>query len=165
MPRKTHTIQAYTDGASSGNPGPGGWAALVGNRLLSGAIARCTNNYAELFAAWIAAEVCPKGRDLVISTDSQLVIGWLTGAYTIRHLHIAQIVSDFHASEHSNNLKVTFRKVKGHADDPLNNLVDQAARAASLNEKAAQAHGDTTVGLDQDYTVDLRKYHYSRVTS
>lgn len=140
------SISAWTDGATSGNPGPSGWAVLMNGKLYAGSLPRATNNEAELHAAFQAALLCPKDSQLTIVTDSQLLIGWLTGRFKVNHRHIAEAIAHFHSAARFNNLAVAFRKTKGHAKDPRNIRVDKAARAASLREKAAQADGDTEFG-------------------
>lgn len=137
---------AWTDGATSGNPGPSGWAVYMNGQLTSGGLPRATNNQAEMFAILQALYLAPAGSDLTIITDSQLAIGWLSLGYQVRHAHIARLIVTFHKVRQSKDLGVSFSKVKGHARIFENELVDKAARAASLAEKAAQADFDTTFG-------------------
>ncbi len=79
---------AYTDGACSGNPGPGGWGALlvareggrvVKERELCGGEADTTNNRMELLAAINALEALERGAELTVVTDSAYVKGGITG--------------------------------------------------------------------------------------
>ena len=79
---------AFTDGACSGNPGPGGWGALLvakeGERVLrerelSGGEARTTNNRMELMAAISALEALGKPSEITVVTDSNYVKGGVTG--------------------------------------------------------------------------------------
>ncbi len=68
-------VEIFTDGACSGNPGPGGWAALIRNhedeRILSGGEPRTTNNRMEMTAAIEALESLPSPRKIRLATDSQ----------------------------------------------------------------------------------------------
>ena len=70
-------LTAYTDGACSGNPGPGGWAAAIGDELGVGWMTNTTNNAMEMMAVLKGLEMCPPHQKLLIVTDSKLVIGWL----------------------------------------------------------------------------------------
>lgn len=138
-------VDIYTDGACSGNPGPGGWGALlrVGSheRELLGGEADTTNNRMELMAAIAALEALREPCDVILTTDSQYVRqgildwlanwirrGWKTsGGDPVKNrdlwerLHAA-------AARHA----VDWRWVKGHAGDPDNERVDQLARAAAV---------------------------------
>ncbi len=82
------TYYAYTDGACSGNPGPGGWGALlqakdgatvVKERELKGGEAQTTNNRMELLAAINALETLGRGTAITVVTDSQYVKNGVTG--------------------------------------------------------------------------------------
>jgi ribonuclease HI len=82
------TVVVYTDGACSGNPGPGGWAAILqyhGRTLeLSGGEAHTTNNRMELFGAIAALRALKQPCDVIITTDSTYLHhafskGWLAG--------------------------------------------------------------------------------------
>ncbi len=142
MPRKHITI--YTDGACSGNPGPGGWAALLihgrHRKELSGGTERTTNNRMELQAAIEALRALKEPCRVTLHTDSAYLArafndGWLD-AWRRRGWKTAskkpvenqdlwrQLIPL--VEQHD----VTFVKVKGHADDELNNYVDRLAVAA-----------------------------------
>ena len=140
-PARKH-VDIHTDGASLGNPGPGGWAALLRwrgiERELAGGEADTTNNRMELMAAIAALEALKEPCDATLHTDSQYVRkgitewmanwvrrGWKTaGGDPVKNrdlwerLHAA-------AARH----RVDWRWVKGHAGDPDNERVDQLARA------------------------------------
>ena len=141
-------VDIHTDGACLGNPGPGGWAALLCwkgvERELSGGEAATTNNRRELMAAIAALEVLKEPCDVVLTTDSQYVRqgitdwmagwvrrGWKTaGGDPVKNrdlwerLHAA-------AARHA----VDWRWVKGHAGHPENERVDQLARLQALKHK------------------------------
>ncbi len=133
-----YTIHVYTDGACSGNPGPGGAAAVIiagdtTGRFLAG-YRMTTNNRMEIMAAIIgleeAAQRCPApGTRVVVHTDSQLVygtmaLGWkgkANGDLWQRLRKAAEILRTTHGAT------VTFEKVKGHAGDTWNDLADRLA--------------------------------------
>ena len=114
---------AYTDGACSGNPGPGGWGVLmqakeggsiVRERELSGGEAETTNNRMELLAAINALETLSRPSAITIVTDS----AYVKNEDLWRRLDEAQ-------ARH----RVTWEWVKGHAGHPENERADELARA------------------------------------
>ena len=138
---------AYTDGACSGNPGPGGWGVLlqasqagkiVKERELSGGDAATTNNQMELMAAIMALETLDRASTLTIVTDSTYVKngvtqwihgwkrnGWRTSAKKpVKNVELWQRL-DLAQSRH----QVTWEWVKGHAEHPQNERADELARA------------------------------------
>ncbi|MGR3502221.1 ribonuclease HI [Pseudaestuariivita sp.] len=138
---------AYTDGACSGNPGPGGWGVLmramdgdtvVKERELSGGAARTTNNQMELMAAITALETLSRAAQVTIVTDSTYVKngvtgwmhgwkrnGWKTAAKKpVKNVELWQRL-DAAAARHD----VTWEWVKGHAGHPENERADALARA------------------------------------
>ena len=138
---------AYTDGACSGNPGPGGWGVLLqasqaGNivkeRELSGGDRATTNNQMELMAAIMALETLDRASTVTIVTDSTYVKngvtqwihgwkrnGWRTAAKKpVKNVELWQRL-DLTQSRH----QVTWEWVKGHAEHPENERVDELARA------------------------------------
>ena len=146
-PARKH-VEIHTDGACLGNPGPGGWAALLCwrgvERELAGGEPATTNNRMELMAAIAALEVLKEPCDVVLTTDSQYVrqgitewmAGWVrrgwktSGGDPVKNrdlwerLHAA-------AARHA----VDWRWVKGHAGHPENERVDQLARVQALKHK------------------------------
>jgi len=145
-------VTIHTDGACLGNPGPGGWAALLRygarERELVGGEAMTTNNRMELMAAIAALETLTEGCDVVLHTDSQYVRqgitewmpNWLrrkwrtTAGDPVKNqdlwerLHAA-------AARH----RIDWRWVKGHAGDPDNERVDVLARDEALRFRQAAA--------------------------
>ena len=138
---------AYTDGACSGNPGPGGWGvlmiaraggAIVKQRELQGGEAHTTNNRMELLAAISALEALSRTSDLVIVTDSAYVKngvttwihgwkrnGWRTsGNDPVKNVDLWQRL-EAAATRH----KVEWRWIKGHAGHAENERADALARA------------------------------------
>lgn len=140
-------LLAYTDGACSGNPGPGGWgvlmramdgAEIVKQRELSGGAELTTNNQMELMAAISALEVLERASELTIITDSTYVKngvtgwvhgwkknGWRTSAKKpVKNVELWQRL-DAAQAQH----QVTWEWVKGHAGHPENERADELARA------------------------------------
>jgi len=134
----------YTDGSCSGNPGPGGWAAIIRfgekEEELSGKAAATTNQRMELTAAAEALSHIPSGSAVRVYSDSAYLVncfrqhwmdrwqknGWRNSkgdAVENRDLWLKLL-------ELTEKLNVEWHKVKGHGDDHLNNRVDQLAREA-----------------------------------
>ena len=137
----TDTIEIWTDGACSGNPGPGGWGALIridgAETELHGGEPATTNNRMELMAAIAALESQPKGSRVILHTDSQYVKdgltkwiinwkrnGWKNAAKEPVKNKDLWIRLDTAASEH----KVDWRWVKGHSGHAENDRADALAR-------------------------------------
>ena len=138
-------LYAYTDGACSGNPGPGGWGALLvardgakvlKERELSGGEAETTNNRMELMAAISALETLDRPTSLTIITDSAYVKdgitkwihAWKHNGWKkkggLKNVDLWQRL-DQAAARHN----VTWEWVKGHAGHPENERADELARA------------------------------------
>lgn len=138
---------AYTDGACSGNPGPGGWGVLLRamkgdevlkERELSGGAAETTNNQMELMAAIMALETLERASQVTVVTDSAYVkngvTGWIHGwkrngwrtsnKKPVKNVELWQRL-DAAQARHS----VTWEWVKGHAGHPENEKADELARA------------------------------------
>lgn len=145
---------AYTDGACSRNPGPGGWGALlvaregdavVKTRDLSGGEKVTTNNRMELLAAISALESLARSSAITIVTDSQYVRngvtswihgwkkkGWKTAAKKpVKNEDLWKRL-DLAQERH----QVTWEWVKGHAGHPENERADELARAGMAPFKA-----------------------------
>jgi ribonuclease HI len=134
-------VTIYTDGACSGNPGPGGWAALLmyqgKERVITGAERNTTNNRMELAAVVEALRVLKEPVRAAVHTDSAYIAnafqqgwidnwkkkGWLTAAK--KPVKNQDLWKDLLAQ--MTRHEVRFVKVKGHADDELNNRVDRLA--------------------------------------
>ena len=148
---------AYTDGACSGNPGPGGWGALlramdggqiVKERCLSGGEANTTNNRMELLAAINALETLAKPSTLTIITDSQYVkngvTGWIhgwkrNGWRTSAKKPVKNVELWQRLDEAQDRHDVTWEWVKGHAGHPENERADELAREGMAPFKRAPA--------------------------
>ena len=138
---------AYTDGACSGNPGPGGWGVVMQaktgdkvakQRQLKGGATETTNNRMELMAAISALETLSRRSAITIVTDSVYVKdgvtkwifdwkknGWKTAAKKpVKNEDLWKRL-DAAQAQH----QVTWQWVKGHAGHPENELADELARA------------------------------------
>ena len=142
------TVHAWTDGACSGNPGPGGWGALLrfGNteKELSGGEAETTNNRMELTAAIEALNALNEPCHVVLTTDSQYVKGGITGwihswkkngwktasKKPVKNEDLWRSL-DNAASRH----KLEWQWVKGHAGHPENERADELARQGMAKHK------------------------------
>ncbi len=137
-------IKLYTDGACSGNPGPGGWAALLisnnNEKMLSGHEAHTTNNRMELQAAIQGLKGLKFGCEVILYTDSQYVKKGMTewiGNWKKRQWKTADnkpiknqdlwMTLDLEVARH----QVSWQWVKGHSGHPENDRVDEAARLES----------------------------------
>jgi ribonuclease HI len=152
-------LYAYTDGACSGNPGPGGWGVLmraidqghvVKERELSGGEALTTNNRMELMAAIAALETLARPTGIIIVTDSAYVKNGITEWITdwkrknwrtaagpaVKNLDLWQRL-DAAQARHS----VTWRWIKGHAGHAENERADALARAGMALFKPGRAAG------------------------
>ena len=136
-------LQIFTDGACSGNPGPGGWAALLrygdNEKTLSGGEPDTTNNRMEMMAVIEALESLKRACTVAIHTDSRYVMdgmtqwihkwkasGWKTAAKKpVKNADLWQRLDDA-ASQHA----IEWHWVKGHSGHPENERVDALARRA-----------------------------------
>ena len=136
-------VEIFTDGACRGNPGPGGWAALLRigahEKLLNGAEAETTNNRMELMAAIQGLAALKRPSRVVLTTDSQYVRqgitqwingwkrnGWRTAAKKpVKNQDLWQALDEA-LSQHD----VEWLWVKGHSGHVENERVDQAANDA-----------------------------------
>lgn len=137
-------ITVYTDGACSGNPGPGGWAALLryegAERELSGGAPETTNNRMEMQAAIEALKALREPCRVSLHTDSAYLQRAFTEGWLDRWQRNGWKTASKKPVENqdlwqellalSKKHDVTWIKVKGHADDDLNNRVDRLAVAA-----------------------------------
>jgi ribonuclease HI len=150
-------LYAYTDGACSGNPGPGGWGTLlqakegdtlIKERELKGGEADTTNNRMELLAAINALETLERPTDITVITDSQYVqngvTGWMfgwkkNGWKTAAKKPVKNVDLWKRIDEAQQRHTVTWKWVKGHAGHPENERADELARAgmAPFKKKSA----------------------------
>jgi ribonuclease HI len=134
-------VELWTDGACSGNPGPGGWAAILRwnghERELSGGEADTTNNRMELMSVIMGLAAITRPMDVIIHTDSSYVEqafergwldqwrrnGWRTAAkQPVKNRDLWERLYE-EAARH----QVRFRRVAGHAGVELNERADRLA--------------------------------------
>jgi len=134
-------IEMYTDGACSGNPGPGGWGTILvfgeHERELSGFVPETTNNRMEIFAAVQGLRALKEPCEVEVYSDSAYLVnafqkGWIYAWQ--RNGWKKADKNDVENQDLWNQLlismkghRVTFHKVKGHADHPQNNRCDALA--------------------------------------
>lgn len=146
-------VTIYTDGACSGNPGPGGWAALLtlesdptNRREIVGGEKMTTNNKMELQACISALSVITKPCKVNLYTDSTYVMkgitewihawkknGWKTAAK--KDVSNSEMWKKLYSIVYESEHKVTFHWVKAHHTNANNNYVDSLAVAESLKYK------------------------------
>lgn len=139
-------VQLYTDGACSGNPGPGGWAAVLSfggkTKELSGHMPNTTNNRMELFAVISGIGALKEPCFVEVFSDSAYTVNAFNEHWIDNWQKNGWLNSEKKPVENSDLWKlllqiirvkkheVSFNKVKGHADDPQNIRCDELARAA-----------------------------------
>lgn len=135
-------VVIYTDGACSGNPGPGGWGAILMckdmKKEISGKASETTNNIMELTAVIEALKLLKYPCEVDLYSDSAYVVnafnqkwiyGWLKNGWRnaskepVKNKELWQEL--YHLTQKH---KVSFFKVKGHADNEFNNRCDELAR-------------------------------------
>jgi len=140
-----YTIELYTDGACSGNPGPGGWGAILVcpalslEKELSGGEAETTNNRMELLAAISGLEAIKKPAEVTLYTDSQYLCRafqehWVTnwqrnGWKTASKAPVANRELWERLIRETHRHTVTFEWVRGHAGHAYNERCDALAVA------------------------------------
>jgi ribonuclease HI len=134
------TIEIYTDGACRGNPGPGGWGALLisgkHEKTMHGGEPETTNNRMELTAAIEALNALKSASAVILYTDSKYVMdgikdwmpnwkkrGWKTSARKpVKNKDLWQLLD-----EATQRHDINWRWVKGHSDNPGNEKADELA--------------------------------------
>lgn len=145
-------VTIATDGSCIGNPGPGGWAALLRcgprEKLLTGGVVETTNNQMELAAVLHGLQALKRPCTVTLVTDSQLVAkglgewlpqwqarGWRTaGKKPLKNVELWQAIAEAMAAH-----TLRIEHVPGHAGHPLNERVDQAARLMAEHSRALSA--------------------------
>jgi ribonuclease HI len=138
----TDTVEVWTDGACSGNPGPGGWGVILSykgkQKELSGGEAMTTNNRMELMGAIAALESLTRPCTVALHTDSQYlrqgitawIHGWKKNGWKtadrkpVKNEELWKRL-DAALKQH----KIEWKWVKGHAGDEMNERADELARA------------------------------------
>lgn len=137
-------VVIFTDGACRGNPGPGGWGAILRygevEREISGGVAETTNNRMELMAAIAALEALKRPLDVDLHTDSTYlrdgITKWIklwkqrewrtSDKKRVKNIDLWQRLETAQGPH-----RIEWHWVKGHAGHPENERVDQLARAAA----------------------------------
>ena len=136
-----HNVTIYTDGSSRGNPGPGGYGAILitgrHKKELSGGFLKTTNNRMELMGAIVALEALKQSCQVELISDSKYVIdamakgwihswklkGWSRGPNKpLKNAELWQRLDKAQAQH-----KMTWSWVKGHAGNPMNERCDELA--------------------------------------
>jgi ribonuclease HI len=156
------TVSIWTDGACSGNPGPGGWGAILTfgdhKKEICGGEAETTNNRMELTAAINALESLTRPCVVHLYTDSNYVRGGITGWLSswkrngwrtadkkpVKNVELWQRL-DAAAQSHD----IDWRWVKGHAGDPMNERADELARQGMAEFMGARGARATVRGQDR----------------
>ena len=151
-------VNIYTDGACSGNPGPGGWAAILEfgphTKEISGFMAGTTNNRMELFAAISGLGALKEPCRVNLYSDSAYLVnafnehwidawkkkGWKNSAGAPVENQDLWFILLAQTRKH----EVSFFKVKGHADHPQNNRCDELARAAIEDYRRLNPESEAT---------------------
>jgi len=136
----SEVIEIYTDGACSGNPGKGGWGAILlyreHKKEISGYLAHTTNNQMELMAVIEALKIVKKTIEIIIYTDSvyvkdgitKWIINWKKNGWKtankkpVKNLELWQELDSLAA-----NHQITWKWVKGHSGNKYNEIADQLA--------------------------------------
>ena len=148
------TVEIYTDGACSGNPGPGGWGAILRfndvEKELSGGEAETTNNRMELMAAIASLEALKTPCTVDLYTDSvyvrdgltKWIHGWKKNGWKTADKKPVKNAELWQALDSARNRhEVRLHWVKGHAGHPENERADELARLAMAPFKAARRAG------------------------
>lgn len=157
MPDSTLVI-IYTDGACSGNPGPGGWCAIMRygphEKVLQGGASLTTNNRMELRAALAALQALTRPCAVEMHTDSEYlrkgitewITGWLRNGWrtsTKQPVKNRDLWQALHAATQKH--RITWHWVRGHAGDEFNERADRLAVTA-LNTIGVKAAPDMEGG-------------------
>ena len=138
-------VVIYTDGACSGNPGPGGWGAILRygqwEKELSGGEASTTNNRMELLAAISALEALTEPCRVQLYSDSRYLVDGIEKGWAEAWRRRGWVKADKKPAKNPElwgrlltlleRHQVTLHWVRGHADNPFNNRCDQLAVAES----------------------------------
>ena len=158
------TLTIYTDGSCLGNPGPGGWGAIVfdesgESQHLSGHEGHTTNNRMELMAAIQGLEAAPTGSNVILYSDSGYLVNTMTKNWKRRVNH--DLWGRLDALSGSRN--VEWRWVRGHDGDRWNEAADRLAVSAMKNAagdisgatSAANKPADSLTHLDEQGRVKM----------
>ena len=138
-------VEIYTDGACSGNPGPGGYGIILtykrSKKEISGGFARTTNNRMELLAAIVALEALTESCQVTLFSDSRYLVDAVTKNWVWSWKQRNWIKADrspvknvdlwerYLAAQARHRISMVW--VKGHAENDFNNRCDELARTAA----------------------------------
>jgi len=127
-------VTIFCDGACQGNPGPGGWAALLSHgehvKAVTGGLSHTTNNQMELMAVLKGLAALKEPCRVTVYTDSQNVVGWLAGGWKRKNSQVRELCATIDLLVASAGHQVAYEWVRGHNGHPLNEQADQLAVAA-----------------------------------
>lgn len=140
-------VEIYTDGACSGNPGPGGYGIILTykrhKKELSGGFSRTTNNRMELLGAIVALETLTEPCNVTLFSDSRYLVDAVTKNWLWNWKHRNWVKADktpvknvdlwerYLAIQTKHRISMVW--VKGHAENEMNNRCDELARAAAAS--------------------------------
>ena len=143
MKNPENTVKIYTDGACKGNPGPGGWGAILrygeSEKEINGYQPRTTNNIMELTAVIEALKLLSRPCEVIITTDSNYVKDGITkwihnwklkGWKTANRKSVKNKELWIELSQLTGKHQTTWKWVKGHSGHPENERADQLANEA-----------------------------------
>lgn len=139
-------IRIYTDGACQGNPGPGGWAAVIledgQKRVLKGRAEKTTSNRMELTAAAQALAQTPEGIQIDLYSDSQYLVNSMTGRYRRKvNLDLWQQLDEL-----ATKCTIQWHWLPGHIGHPENEEAHRLANEmAGISPPSAEAAGGATL--------------------
>ncbi len=136
-------IAIYTDGSSLGNPGPGGWAAILryktNEKIISGGEEHTTNNRMELMAVIKAIETLKKPCDIELFSDSTYVLKgidkWLENWIKKNFKNVKNVDLWKKFIDVSKNHKIHTHWIKGHSGYEENEICDKMAKEQALKRK------------------------------
>ncbi len=145
-------VEIYTDGASRGNPGPGGFGVILRangkEKRLSGGFRKTTNNRMELLAVIVGLEALKKDNlDVIIYSDSKYVVDSVSKGWVFKWVQKENFAKKknedlwrrYLVSHKKHNIRFVW--VKGHADNYYNNLCDELATVAADHDATQIDHG------------------------
>lgn len=154
-----YEISVYTDGACSGNPGPGGWAAVLNYRghqkVISGCDAHTTNNRMELTAVLEAVKALKKQSHVTIHTDSQYVCVKnedIRRRMSKKDMPNRDLWDALISTAKAGGHRIKFEKVKGHDGVEMNELCDRIAKEEIINARHLE---DEEIDLEAALFADL----------